>query len=86
MATNPVDPITAGLNAVSQLAQTFREWVAGSPTRRMRRAIDYGEQYIRTAGPLIERYLPPQKQRTHQEKKIAENLKDLENAFFKNNG
>lgn len=78
MAT-PVDLGTALLGAVKELTSAVREWVAGAPTRRMRRAIEYGERYIREAGPLIDKYVPK------EEKKALRHLKDIEEAFFKNN-
>lgn len=75
-----LDPLTAGLQAIKEIALGFREWMAGAPTRKMKRAIDYGERYIRLAGPILK-----EKMKTKEEKRNLADLENLEEAFFKNN-
>jgi hypothetical protein len=77
---SPVDLGTALLGAVKELTTAVREWVAGAPTRKMKRAIEYGERYIRLASPILK-----DKMTSKEDKKILHELKDIEESFFKNN-
>lgn len=73
-----LDPLTAGLHAVKELTQAIREWAGGAPTRKMKRAIEYGERYIRlNSGIVKENRLPT--------KKEVKDLQEIEEDFFKNN-
>lgn len=75
-----IDPITAFFGFAKEAMQAAREWMAGSPTRKMKRAIEYGERYIRLAGPILK-----EKLKTKEEKRILSDLEDIEEDFFKNN-
>jgi len=70
-----LDPVTAVAKAISEITATIREWAGGAPTRKMKRAIEYGERYIRLASQHTGKL----------DKKVAEQLKDIEDDFFKNN-
>ncbi len=73
-----IDPLTAFFGFAKEAMQATREWMAGSPTRRMKRAIEYGERYIRfNSGIVKENRLPT--------KKELKELQEIEEDFFKNN-
>lgn len=78
MAT-PVDAITAVSQMVDKLADLLAKWMAGADVRRLRKAVEYGERYIREAGPLLVKYLPK------EEKAALARLEENEKAFFKFN-
>jgi len=71
-----IDPITAFFGFAKEAMQATREWMAGSPTRKMKRAIEYGERYIRLISPHIDKI---------GDKKIIREAKEIEEDFFKNN-
>lgn len=71
-----IDPITAFFGFAKEAMQTAREWMSGAPTRKMKRAIEYGERYIRLVSPHIDKI---------GDKKIVKEAKELEEGFFKNN-
>jgi hypothetical protein len=75
-----LDPVTSVAKAISEITATIREWVGGAPTRKMKRAIEYGERYIRRASPILK-----QKMTSKEEKRILKELNDIEESFFKNN-
>jgi len=73
---SPIDPITAVANAFTKLADVIGQYIAGSATRKMKRAIEYGERYIRLSAPLIDKI---------EDNKAKAELKEIEEDFFKNN-
>lgn len=78
MAT-PLDAVTAVSQMIDKLADLLAKWIAGSDIRKLRKAVEYGERYIREAGPLLEKYLPK------EEKAALSRLQENEKAFFKFN-
>lgn len=79
MPATPIDAITAVSNMIDKLADLVSKWLAGSDVRKMRAAIEYGERYIRLAGPLVKKYLPK------EEAVALKNLEENERGFFKFN-
>ncbi len=75
-----IDPITAFFGFAKEAMQATREWMAGSPTRRMKRAIEYGERFILESWPILEKTLT-----SKEDRKILEKLRDIKQDFFKNN-
>lgn len=75
-----LDPATAIFGAIKEITAAIREWAAGAPTRKMKRAIEYGERYIRRASPILKKCLT-----SKEDKKILDDLEDIERDFFKNN-
>lgn len=78
MAT-PLDAITAVSQMIDKLADLLAKWIAGSDIRRMKKAVEYAERYIREAGPLTKKYLPK------EESAALARLEENEKAFFKFN-
>lgn len=76
---DPVSAIGAVSEAVREITTLFREWIAGADIRRMRRAIEYAERYIRLSSPLISEHFPDTADKTRRE------LRELEHDFFKFN-
>ncbi len=79
MPATPLDAITAASTMIDKLADLLAKWMSGADIRRMKKAIECGERYIRTAGPLIAKHFP------RDEAKVIKELEDLEAAFFKYN-
>lgn len=82
----PTNTVQSGAEAIKEVAGLFRgltdllrEWIAGADIRRMRKAIEAGERYIRTAGPLIKKHFPK------DEARVVKELGDQEAMFFKYN-
>lgn len=75
MAT-PIDAGTAFLEALREISSLLKEWIAGSDIRRMKAAIQFGEEYIRKASPILKEKL---------DLKQKKEFEVLEVKFFKYN-